>query len=59
MSYVNSYIVKMRMGGLSTNAKRAFEVLQEDYKIYKYHDLAALRVVFQKKTIALKQYLKL
>lgn len=48
MSYVNSYIVKMRMGGLSTNAKRAFEVLQEDYKIYKYHDLAALRLVFQK-----------
>jgi glycosyltransferase involved in cell wall biosynthesis len=59
MSYVNSYIVKMRMGGLSTNAKRAFEVLQEDYKIYKYHGLAAFRVVFQKKTIAFKQYLKL
>jgi len=59
MSYVNSYIVKMRMGGLSTNAKRAFEVLREDYKIYKYHDLAAFKVVFQKKTIALKQYLKL
>jgi glycosyltransferase involved in cell wall biosynthesis len=57
MNYINSYIVKMRMGGLSTNAKRAFEVLQEDYKIYKYHGLAALKVVFQKKTIALKQYL--
>jgi glycosyltransferase involved in cell wall biosynthesis len=57
MNYINSYIVKMRMGGLSTNAKRAFEVLQEDYKIYKYHGLAALKVVIQKKTIALKQYL--
>ncbi|MEZ7498675.1 glycosyltransferase family 2 protein [Flavobacterium sp. Arc3] len=57
MSYVNHYFVKMRMGGMSTNAKRAFEVLQEDYKIYKYHGLSALRVVFLKKTIALKQYL--
>jgi hypothetical protein len=37
------------MGGMSTNATRAFEVLK-DYKIYKYHDLDAARVVFQKKT---------
>jgi len=57
MRYINAYIVKMRMGGMSTNASRAIEVLQEDYKIYKYHGLAAFRVVFQKKTIALKQYL--
>jgi glycosyltransferase involved in cell wall biosynthesis len=57
MSYINSYIVKMRMGGMSTNAKRAFEVLYEDYKIYKYHGLAAFRVVFLKKSIALRQYL--
>ncbi|TDD94688.1 glycosyltransferase family 2 protein [Flavobacterium cellulosilyticum] len=57
MSYINEYIVKMRMGGMSTNAKRAFEVLFEDYTIYKYHGLAAMRVVFLKKTIALKQYL--
>lgn len=59
MSYINSYIVKMRMGGMSTSAKRAFEVLKEDYKIYKYHGLAAFRVVFQKKTIAFTQYLKI
>lgn len=57
MSYINTYIVKMRMGGMSTNAKRAFEVLYEDYKIYKYHGLAAFRVVFLKKSIALRQYL--
>jgi len=57
MSYINSYIVKMRMGGMSTNARRVFEVLQEDYKIYKYHGLGAFKVVIQKKTIALKQYL--
>ncbi|WP_426092464.1 glycosyltransferase family 2 protein [Flavobacterium sp. DSR3-2] len=55
--YINAYIVKMRMGGMSTNASRSIEVLYEDYKIYRYHGLAAFRVVFQKKTIALKQYL--
>jgi glycosyltransferase len=57
VSYINSYIVKMRMGGMSTNLKRAFEVLYEDYKIYKFHGLKAFQVVFLKKTIALKQYL--
>ncbi|AXB58505.1 glycosyltransferase family 2 protein [Flavobacterium fluviale] len=57
MSYINSYIVKMRMGGMSTSFKRAFEVLKEDYRIYKFHGLAAMGTVFLKKTIALKQYI--
>jgi glycosyltransferase involved in cell wall biosynthesis len=57
MSYINAYIVKMRMGGMSTNLKRAFEVLYEDYKIYKFHGLLAFLVVFLKKTSALRQYL--
>lgn len=57
ISYINDYIVKMRMGGMSTNAKRAFEVLYEDYKIYKYYGLTAFLVVFLKKSIALRQYL--
>lgn len=57
MTYINTYIVKMRMGGMSTNIKRAFEVLFEDYKIYKHYGLSAFRVVFLKKTIALRQYL--
>ncbi|MFD2942077.1 glycosyltransferase family 2 protein [Flavobacterium notoginsengisoli] len=57
MSYINEYIVKMRMGGMSTSFKRAFEVLKEDYRIYKYHGLTAFSVVFRKKTIALKQYI--
>ncbi|WP_347049765.1 glycosyltransferase family 2 protein [Flavobacterium olei] len=57
MSYIDSYIVKMRMGGMSTSFKRAFEVLQEDYRIYKFHGLAAMGTVFLKKTSALKQYI--
>ena len=57
MTYLNTYVIKMRMGGLSTNANDAIKVLLEDYRIYNYHGLWALRVVFQKKLLALKQYL--
>jgi glycosyltransferase involved in cell wall biosynthesis len=58
VTYLNNYIVKMRMGGLSTSYKRAFYVLYEDYKIYKYHNLPGIKAVFQKKLLALTQYLK-
>jgi glycosyltransferase len=59
LTYINSYLVKMRMGGLSTNYKRAIEVLLEDYRIYKFHSLNAFVVVLRKKIIALKQYLNI
>lgn len=58
ITYLNLYIVKMRMGGLSTSYKRAFQVLGEDYKIYKYHKISGIRGVLQKKLLALMQYLK-
>lgn len=57
LAYLNTYLVKMRMGGLSTSPSRAFEVLFEDYRIYKHHGLPALRAVFNKKLRALTQYL--
>ena len=57
MSYINSYIVKMRMGGMSTNLNCALKVLYEDYKIYKFHGLTAFMAVFLKKSLALRQYL--
>ena len=56
MTYIDEYIVKMRMGGLSTSYKRALEVLYEDYKIYKFHNISALRAVSLKKISALTQY---
>jgi glycosyltransferase len=58
MHYLNSYMVKMKMGGLSTDYKRAVEVLKEDYKIYKFHNMNPFSAVFQKKMHALQQYLK-
>lgn len=57
MTYLNRYMVKMRMGGLSTSYKRAYEVLLEDYRIYKYHGLTSFRVVLLKKISAVRQYL--
>jgi glycosyltransferase len=57
MSYINSYIVKMRIGGMSTNWSGIVNVLFEDYQIYKFHGLTAFKAVFLKKTIALRQYL--
>ena len=59
MKYIDTYFVKMRMGGLSTSYSRAFEVLYEDYRIYKYHQLSAVRSVFLKKLNALAQYKKM
>ena len=58
MGYVNSYTVKMRMGGLSTTSSRALEVLKEDYKIYKFHGLWALKAIILKKSKTLIQYIK-
>lgn len=58
MGYVNSYIIKMRMGGLSTTSSRAVEVLKEDYKIYKFHGLWALKAIILKKSKTLIQYVK-
>ena len=58
MTYLNRYIVKMRMGGLSTSYKRAFEVLKEDYNIYKFHSLSPFTAVLSKKSRALLQYLR-
>jgi glycosyltransferase len=46
------------MGGLSTSYKRAFEVLREDYRIYKYHRISAVKAVLLKKAQAVTQYIK-
>jgi len=56
-TYINEYIVKMKMGGLSTSKSRAMEVLKEDYKIYKFHELFAFKSVVLKKMRAVKQYI--
>jgi glycosyltransferase len=58
MHYLNTYVATMKMGGLSTDYKRAVEVLKEDYKIYKFHNMNPFSAVFQKKMQALQQYLK-
>lgn len=56
MTYVHSYFVKMRIGGLSTSRSRAIQVLKEDYHIYKFHGLPGFKTVLLKKMSALVQY---
>jgi len=56
VTYVNSYIVKMRIGGLSTSRSKAIQVLKEDYQIYKFHGLPGFKTVLLKKMSALVQY---
>jgi glycosyltransferase len=56
MAYINSYFVKMRIGGLSTSRSRAIQVLKEDYRIYKFHGLPGFKTVLLKKMSALFQY---
>jgi len=56
-TYINQYIVKMKMGGLSTSKSRAIQVLKEDFKIYKFHGLFALKSVTFKKLRAIKEYI--
>jgi glycosyltransferase len=56
MTYVNSYFVKMRIGGLSTSRSRAIQVLKEDYRIYKFHGLPGFKTVLLKKMSAFFQY---
>ena len=56
VQYVNSYFVRMRVGGFSTSPNRALEVLIEDYKIYKLHGLSAITAVFLKKVQTAIQY---
>ena len=55
--YINAYIVKMKMGGFSTSKSRAIQVLKEDYNIYQYHGLFALKSVFLKKLRAVREYI--
>jgi glycosyltransferase len=57
VAYLHLYIIRMRLGGMSTSKSRAIEVLIEDYKIYKSFDLPAFRVVLQKKARTAFQYI--
>ena len=58
VKYLDTYIVKMKMGGLSTDKSRAIQVLKEDLKIYSLFFNNSFKVVFRKKLNALVQYFK-
>lgn len=57
IAYLPIYFIKMKMGGLSTSKSRAFEVLKEDYQVYKFHGLPGYAVLLKKMKTAF-QYLR-
>lgn len=57
VSYLNEYIVKMRMGGLSTSSKRKGQMWDEDIRIYKEHGFPALPTKLMKMAWKLPQFI--
>jgi glycosyltransferase len=48
MSYLNAYVVKMRME-VWYQLQKSFEVLKEDYKIYRFHNVNPISAVFKRR----------
>ncbi len=45
IAYLNKYIVRMRMGGLSTDPKRMFQKWSEDLRLYRSHGINPYRAL--------------
>lgn len=54
--YLNDYVVRMRMGGASTNWQQTWHKWQEDYAIYKQHKLGNLVPQFLKYARKIPQF---
>lgn len=58
VTYLNKYIIKMRMGGLSTDKSRRREIWLEDEKIYSSHGLSPSLSKIEKVIWKLPQFIK-
>lgn len=56
--YLNRYIVKMRMGGLSTDSRKRKAMWKEDIRIYKSHGFAPIITKLMKMTWKVPQFIK-
>lgn len=45
VSYLNDYIIKMRMGGMSTSMRRTIDKWSEDVRVYRSHGLSAFCLI--------------
>lgn len=57
VEYLNEYIVKMRMGGLSTNSKRRKMMWEEDIRIYKNHGMPPTLTKLEKMAWKVPQFI--
>ena len=57
VSYLNEYIVRMRMGGLSTDSKRCKMMWDEDIRIYRNHGFPALPAKLMKMAWKVPQFI--
>lgn len=55
--YLNEYIVRMRMGGLSTDSKRRKKMWEEDIRMYKSHGFNPTLTKFQKMAWKVPQFI--
>lgn len=57
VSYLDEYIVRMRMGGLSTDSKRRKMMWKEDIRMYKAHGFHALPTKLMKMAWKIPQFI--
>lgn len=57
VSYLNQYIVRMRMGGLSTNPKRTTGKWKEDLRLYRSHHISPYVALCGKVTSKIPQFI--
>lgn len=57
VAYLHEYIVKMRMGGLSTDPEKAKRKWKEDLRMYRKHNLPAYRTLIRKIISKIPQFI--
>lgn len=58
VTYLRAYIVRMRMGGLSTDSKRRQQMWKEDLRVYKSHGLNPTITKIEKMIWKIPQFIK-
>lgn len=58
VSYLNEYIIRMRMGGLSTDSARRKQMWKEDVRMYQSHGISPVITKIEKMLWKVPQYIK-
>lgn len=58
VTYLNKFIIRMRMGGLSTDSKRRKQMWEEDIRVYSSHGIAPAITKLEKMMWKVPQFIK-